>query len=325
MTHIVRLRQSGRDFPIEANETVLDAALRAGVYIQYGCSNGSCGDCKARLLEGRPGPAQPHDFRLGEPARDAGWFLACRTTAASDLLIDAREIGEPEDVPRQRITAKVARLDRHGDGILVLSVRTPRSHTLRFLAGQRVTLTLPGGQRATLPIASCPCNGLILEFHLFRNPGSPFPAAAFETLHQGDRVELDGPSGTFTLADDSPRAQLFLTFEASFASTKSLIEHAISVDEDRPRRLLWLARDRACHYLANLGRAWADSLEDFRFIPILIAPGDWDRALEATLDQLNEMPDADIYVCGPSALTAAAGIRLADHAARGALYLDPQD
>lgn len=325
MTHTVRLQRGGRGFLIEAQETVLDAALRAGLSLQYGCSNGSCGDCKARLLEGRLGPIQSHDFPLGEQARAEGWFLACRATAASDLLIEAREVGQPEDIPRQQLTAKVAKLQRHGDDILILNLRTPRSRTLHFLAGQRVMLTLAGGQTASLPVASCPCNGLILEFHLFRDPDSDFAVTAFDELRQGDRIQLDGPSGTFSLDDDSPRAQFFLTYEASFATTKSLIEHAISLDEDRPRRLLWLARNSDCHYLANLGRSWADSLDEFRFIPVLIAPDDWQHALEAAHNQLNEMDDADVYVCGPSALTERAATVFSEHAARGALHLDPQD
>ncbi|MCB1736436.1 MAG: 2Fe-2S iron-sulfur cluster binding domain-containing protein [Gammaproteobacteria bacterium] len=322
MTGIVRLLRSGHEFPVEPSETLLEAALRAGIYIDYGCSNGSCGDCKARLIEGQLGSRDPHDFPLSESARAEGWFLPCRTHAVGDLVIDAKEAGQAADIDRQLLSAKVAKLERRSENILILNLRTARSRTLRFLAGQRIRLTLPGGSSHSLPIASCPCNGLILQFHLFRDPDSAFSIAAFETLRTGDIVELDGPFGEFTLDDDSPLAQLFLTYEAAFATTKSLIEHAISLDADRPRRLVWLARSDDCHYLANLGRSWADSLDDFGFTAHIMSTDDWASGVAAAISQLQALSECDIYVSGPRGLLAASIQQLAPH---GVLHLDQPD
>ncbi|WP_174950209.1 2Fe-2S iron-sulfur cluster-binding protein, partial [Burkholderia lata] len=43
MTFKVVLTQSGRQFEVEPDETVLAAALRQNVHLPYGCKNGACG------------------------------------------------------------------------------------------------------------------------------------------------------------------------------------------------------------------------------------------------------------------------------------------
>ena len=322
MTGIVRLLRSGREFPVEPSETLLEGALRAGIYLNYGCSNGSCGDCKARLIDGELGVSDPHDFPLGESVRAEGWFLPCRTHASRDLVIDAQEAGQAADIPRQQLSTKVTRLERHSDNILILHLRTPRSRTLRFLAGQRIRLTLPGGVWHALPIASCPCNGLVLQFHLFRDPDSGFSRTVFEDLRNGDAVALDGPFGEFTLDDDAQRPQVFLTYVAALATTKSLLEHAISLDTDRPRRLIWLARSGDCHYLANLGRSWADSLDDFGFTPLIVNADDWASGIAAVNAELASLPESDVYISGPRGLLDLAAQRIT---AGNVLHLDQPD
>ena len=54
MTFQVTVQPSGRQFTCEDDETVLAAAIRAGVGLPYGCKNGACGSCKGKLLEGSP-------------------------------------------------------------------------------------------------------------------------------------------------------------------------------------------------------------------------------------------------------------------------------
>ncbi|NDI21067.1 MAG: CDP-6-deoxy-delta-3,4-glucoseen reductase, partial [Burkholderiaceae bacterium] len=53
MQYQVELKKSGRTFMVEEDETVLEAAIRQGVQLPYGCKNGACGSCKGKVLEGR--------------------------------------------------------------------------------------------------------------------------------------------------------------------------------------------------------------------------------------------------------------------------------
>ena len=53
LSYQVELKTSGKKFSVEADETVLEAALRQSINLPYGCKNGACGSCKGRLLTGK--------------------------------------------------------------------------------------------------------------------------------------------------------------------------------------------------------------------------------------------------------------------------------
>lgn len=326
MTFRVRLQPSQHEFDCEPGDNLVDAALRSGFSIDYGCSSGSCGDCKARLISGQLQNCRPHDFRLTEQEKADGWFLPCRASAASDLVLEAHEAGSVRDIPMQQIDAKVTKLDRRGEDFMILHLRTPRSSTLRFMAGQRVDLTLPDGHQHRSPIASCPCNGMQLQFHLFRVSDGAFAQSAFKTLKPGQKVHIQGPHGRFTLDDESRHPLVFIAFESSFAATMSLIEHAISLDPDRPMQLFWLARTRHCHYLANQCRAWQDSLERFEYHPMLTEESGFAQALEQITKQITAQIDparVEVYITGPVELSRLAATQLpAQGVSSDRIYLD---
>ena len=52
MSHQITVQPSGRQFVAEADETILDAALRQGLTLPYGCKDGACGSCKGKVLAG---------------------------------------------------------------------------------------------------------------------------------------------------------------------------------------------------------------------------------------------------------------------------------
>ncbi|MDP3123887.1 MAG: 2Fe-2S iron-sulfur cluster-binding protein, partial [Thiobacillus sp.] len=64
MSAHVTIQPSGHEFFVDGNDTLLEAALRNGVSLNYGCSNGNCGDCKARLLSGEVKKVHAHDYVL---------------------------------------------------------------------------------------------------------------------------------------------------------------------------------------------------------------------------------------------------------------------
>lgn len=313
MTVKVRLLPSGHEFPAEPGEPLLDAALRAGLAIRYNCNSGSCGDCRARLVAGELGEVLHHDYVLSERQRADGQFLLCRAAAASDLVIEAVEARSAADVPVQRIATQVCRLARLSDDIMEVHVCTPRSKTLWFLAGQHVTLNLPGLAPRNKSIASCPCNGRVLQFHVRHAPGDPFAEHVFTRLKARDSLEVEGPFGDFVLDEASSRPILFIAFETGFAPIKSLIEHAISLEMNQPMRLYWIARRPADHYLANHCRAWQDALDDFDFTAIAgDTGGDGQTASEQAMARAAqriaaEHPDLggfDVYMNGPETLFA---------------------
>ena len=49
----VTIKNSGHTFDVRPSQTVLQAAIEAGINLPYGCRNGACGACKAELIAGK--------------------------------------------------------------------------------------------------------------------------------------------------------------------------------------------------------------------------------------------------------------------------------
>ena len=183
-----------------------------------------------------------------------------------------------------------------------LSVRTPRSGGLRFLAGQGVTLSFAGMRLKTLPIASCPCDSVQLRFHIRRRVDDPFSEFVFERLRRGRELMLHGPSGDFTLDEASDRPLVFIAWESGFAPVGSLVDHAIQKDENRSIDLYWLSAIPEGHYLSNYFRAWRDVLDDFRYHSIDLQPAGNER-LESVIERIvrvhASLMSSDFYLAIP--------------------------
>lgn len=321
MSYTVRIEPTGHSFTALPEETLLEAALRSGININYNCSNGSCGDCKAQLLAGDV-ESIPADYRFTSQEKNDGYLLLCSSRAASDLVIAAQEARSPGDIPLQRIPTKVAKIEARGEDIRILHLRTPRTKTLRFLAGQHAGLQLPGDGSLDSPLASCPCNGMQLQFHFRRQHGSPFLDRLFNGLKSGDTVDLEGPFGDVTLDDDARRPLLMVAVGEEFAPIKSLIEHAINLDLREAVRMFWLADEATGHYLENYCRSWEEALDDYRYIPFRIASAEPDSAeiqylLESIAREVPELAKVDIYVAGPRPFQREMQTQLVERGADG--------
>lgn len=73
----VVFRVAGRDHPVvvDPGETLLDAALSAGVELPYSCAMGGCGACRVRVTSGEVALDEPNCLSADE--RAAGWALTC--------------------------------------------------------------------------------------------------------------------------------------------------------------------------------------------------------------------------------------------------------
>jgi CDP-4-dehydro-6-deoxyglucose reductase len=291
----VTLHPSGHEYWLEGNDSLLEAGLRAGLALNYGCTDGKCGLCKARVVTGRVIKTLNHDYVLSEAEKGMNYILLCSNTAANDVVIEALEASDESDIPLQELTAKVKSVEFPNQDLLLLHLQTPRIQRLRFLAGQSVTLTSPQGRSINLPIASCPCDDRNLLFHVRRKADNPAVAALFQ-VHKGDEIQLQGPQGDFLLDEDSPRTQLFLAHETGFAPIKSLLEHAMARDTGKNMYLYWQVQEQAGLYAHNLCRAWHDALENFHYHGAVSEP-----AVEHLLAQHPRLKDCDVYVAGPLA------------------------
>jgi len=295
----VKIIPSGHDFFVEGTESILDASVRAGLHLAYGCYSGNCGACKARLLSGEVWKTREHDFVLSEREKQMGYIIACSNTAVTDLVLEAAEALSVEDLPEQEIRASVRKIERIGDELIELEVQTPRTRTLRFMAGQRALLTLEDGAAAELPIASCPCNARHLHFFVRRRRGDPFCEQIFgRDMHHGQLITVKGPSGRFVLDEESAEPAVFVAFGDGIAPIKSLIEHAVSIDIVESYHLYWMVAAADAQHQANWCRAMRDSLDNFAYTPL--ADSNPAEAITRILADHRDLDRRRIYVAGPS-------------------------
>jgi CDP-4-dehydro-6-deoxyglucose reductase len=306
MSAHVQVQPGGREYFVDGNDSLLEAALRAGLSLDYGCSSGSCGKCRARVVSGQVHRTRHSDYVLTAAEKNAGVVLMCCNTALGDLVIEAREAHGAADMPLQSIDARIKSLSPLGADVRLLHLQTPRSNRLRFLAGQSVSLSLGESLSASFPVASCPCDDRNLQFHVPRRAGDAFAERVFGGLKGVDAVRVEGPRGTFVLNEESHRPLAFIAGDSGFAPIKSLIEHAMALDAAESIHLLWVAAGDGGHYLDNLCRSWSDALDDFRYTPLT----DDETALLQVLRDHPRLVECDVYVAGPAPWAGAAEFQL---------------
>lgn len=309
MSYKINLLPSEHTFTAEPKESILEAALRSGVNLNYSCNSGGCGECKARIITGEYEEIHHHDYVLKESEKLQQQLLLCSIAATSDMVIEAAEALGVQDIHQQHINAKVARIERIGSDYVVLHIRTPRTKSLRFLAGQSVRLVNSAGSEKTLFIASCPCNGMILQFHLHRQHSDVFTDYVFNSLQVGEALEIIGPDGAFTLDETSQRSVVLVAESTGFAPIKSLIEHAIALDRPQSMQLYWVAVENGGHYQSNYCRAWEDAFDMFVYTPLFMpAIGDKVHAMESlTSNIIARSPiesEMDLYLSCSSELSS---------------------
>lgn len=305
----VTVLPSGHDFFIDGPDTLLEGALRSGVPLNYGCSGGNCGLCKARVVSGQIKKTRHHDYVLSDAEKAQGYVLLCSNTAVTDVEVEASVAGGVQDIPFQEISATVKSLSLLNPNMVLLHLQTPRSSRLRFLAGQYVNLRLGKSLSADLPIASCPCDDRNILFHVRRMSGNLFSDYLFERLKNNEVVEIAGPEGEFILQEKAERAFHFFALDGGFAPIKSLVEHAMSLESDEAINLYWIGSSEESIYLPNIPRAWDDALDNFHYIRLVfghdlatltaIREEALVKLVQGVINERPDIGDGDIYIAGP--------------------------
>ena len=301
---------------------MLEAAIRAGLNVDYGCNSGNCGRCSAQVLSGEIEKIRHCDYVQSAAGKAQRKFLMCSYTAVSDLIVDA-QLGDWDTViPEQSLRVKVRDLKKCREDLCIVSLRTPRSQRLRFFAGQYARLSGAGFEQADCSIASCPCEDQRLEFHIRRSDGT-LSQYVFNDCRIGDELQVTAPFGDFLFSENVQRAAMLVAFETGFAPIKSLIEHVTGQEQEVPLYLYWIsAADKP--YLDNLCRAWNDAFDHFHYTSLQL-DADCDQALYGCAQNLAQERTTlcidDVYMCTPRSLgDVIAGVLAAQEAEPAHLF-----
>ncbi len=296
MSAQVTVLPTGQTFEVMGDETLLEAGLRAGLSLPYGCSNGTCGQCKCRVTSGQVVKVHPHDYVVPAAEKREGYTLACAYTAVGDISIEVPLWGVA-DIPEQTIVTRVRAVERLSAHRVALHLLTPRAERLRYLAGQQIEITV-GGVSRIVPGAGCPCEERRLEVHVPCD--GTFDRATIDSLKPNDEVTVRGPFGEFVLDDRSECPVLLVSSGPGFAPIKSLLQHALSL-EHAPRITLCRLADADGFYQDNLLRSYAAALDHFHYAPLPQG-----RALSLALDDIV----AELRGIAPVGLAGASGLEV---------------
>lgn len=313
MSFQVTLQPSGLGFPASADETVLEAALAAGLLLPYSCRDGACGVCKSKIVSGEIDLGRAGESALTPDEREAGMALLCCAIPRSDLVIEARQVSRAGEIQVKKLPCRVQKITRAAADVIILEIRLPASEKFQFIAGQYIDFLLADGKRRSFSIANAPSTADVLELHIRHVPGGFFTTHVFEKLKEKDILRFEGPLGGFRLNENSTRPIILLAGGTGFAPIKSIVEQAIATGNTRPMTLYWGSRDRAGLYQFDLARSWEAKLPGFRFMPVLSdSPvGDaWEgRTGLAHLALIEDLPDLsghEVYACGSPAMIESA-------------------
>ena len=299
-------------FAADADQSVLESALAAGLLIPHGCRNGACGACKGRVITGRIDHRNTAESVLPATERESGYALLCCAVPCSDLVLEVSSVRRAGDVPVKKLPCRVQLLERVAPDVMKIELKLPAGEPFQFYAGQYIDILLADGQRRSFSIANAPDEQGSIELHVRLIDKGVFTGHVFNGMKVRDILRFEGPLGTFRLSD-APLPVIMVAGGTGFAPIKAMIEEMIRRDVQRSVTLYWGARTQSGLYMDKLARHWETQLTGFRYIPVLsenIPEDGWSgrRGLvhEAVLADMADLSDHEVYVCGAPAMIDAA-------------------
>lgn len=262
-TYTIQVEPLGTEVTCREDQTVLDACLREGIWLPHACTHGTCGTCKAEVLDGEVDFGDASPYALLESERDEGCALICVAKPRSDLVIEG-EVDAEEGVdvhPVRDYRGVVETLDDIARDVRRLVVKLERP--LSFNPGQYVLLDVPGGEQRPYSVASTPADPTRIELHVKRTPdGLATDGWVFKSLAVGEQVSLSGPYGRFSFRPARTQPILLLGSGTGLAPLKSMVRH--------------IAETEAEHEVVLYhGVATKDDLYDRDWFEALEAEHDW--------------------------------------------------
>ncbi|MEP7043881.1 MAG: 2Fe-2S iron-sulfur cluster-binding protein [Dokdonella sp.] len=304
MSHTVTLQASGLHFTVEAGETVLQAALRAGLAFPYACPGGVCGSCKATLISGECVYLRGPPTAASSAVERRQQVLLCQIRPTTDLVIAVGEVASGADIQRRLFTMEVVSKAQLSDDVIQLTLADMGGDRMRRLPGQYLHVLLGDGRERAFSIANAPHDDHSIDLHVRRVVGGGFTSSVFGTIEPGSVLRIEGPIGSFVPREDSERPILMMAGGTGFAPVKALIEHFLHIRTRRPITLYWGVRVPADLYLREMVERWARDIASFRFVAVVSQAGqaeDLRSGLvhEALLQDHPDLSGFDVYMSGP--------------------------
>ncbi|GEE03674.1 oxidoreductase [Gordonia spumicola] len=317
----------GRSFECGSTDTLLRAALRAGVAATYECNSGGCGTCKFTLTSGEMHQLDPDAAGLTPRDKRKGKMLACQSVPLTDCEV-ALQAGDAwfadQSTPGVR-SGRVTRVRHLTHDLREMTLTAPGA--AEFLPGQFAMLTVPGapihrgspdgaprGLERAYSMSNLPNDDGQWQFQIKRVPGGAVSGIVVDDLDIGDEVLIDGPYGHAHLKD-SGRDIVVVAGGSGLAPMVSVVrglaERADAVD----RRIDFYYGGRTPVDMCAI--EFVDEVRDRVARVELVEAVSMDDAddgwtgprgfIHALIDHdtVDGLADRDIYIAGPPMMTDA--------------------
>lgn len=317
MTYSLTIEPLGATIEVAEGQTLLDAALRQGIYIPHACGHGLCGTCKVQVSAGEVDHGAANPFALMDVEREEGKTLACCATLHSDATIEADIDEEPdaEVIAVRDFAATVDRAEMLTPTIRGLWLRLDQP--IHFQAGQYVQVHVPGveGGRA-FSIVNSPAEvertGTI-ELNVRLVPGGAATTWLHGRLAAGDTLRVSGPYGRFFVRKSARLPMLFMAGGSGLSSPRSMILDLLEGGATEPITLVYGQRTRDELYYDEQFRALAARHANFTYVPALSDEpegSDWSGARGFVHEVARSHCGGNFagrkaYLCGPPPMVEA--------------------
>ncbi|GAA1861705.1 FAD-binding oxidoreductase [Asanoa iriomotensis] len=317
--HRVRFEPVGIEIEVDEEQTVLRSASEQGLMLMHGCKEGQCAACKSFVLDGDDIELDRYStFALPDYEKEEGFTLLCRAHVYEDVTIELLNFDEEmirSGLPIQNAVAEVVSIDPVTHDLRHLVLRLIEPADLTFFPGQYVDIAVPGtdATRSFSMANTSSREGGRLEFVIKVYPDGLFSSFLDGRLAVGDRLDLTGPFGVFTLREGHDEDIVFVGGGAGLAPILALLRSMAERGIDRRAVFYYGARRRRDLCFVDELKALEDKLPNFRFVPALSEPSDdegWEGEVGLITDVVKRheqnLSRAHAYLCGPPPMVEAA-------------------
>ncbi|ENQ7699106.1 CDP-6-deoxy-delta-3,4-glucoseen reductase [Salmonella enterica] len=293
MSHIIKIFPSNIEFSGREDESILDAALSAGIHLEHSCKAGDCGICESDLLAGEVVDSKGNIFGQGDK------ILTCCCKPKTALELNAHFFPELAGQTKKIVPCKVNSAVLVSGDVMTLKLRTPPTAKIGFLPGQYINLHYKGVTRSYSIANSDESNGI--ELHVRNVPNGQMSSLIFGELQENTLMRIEGPCGTFFIRE-SDRPIIFLVGGTGFAPVKSMVEHLIQGKCRREIYIYWGMQYSKDFYSA-LPQQWSEQHDNVHYIPVVSGDdAEWGGRKgfvhHAVMDDFDSLEFFDIYACG---------------------------
>ena len=281
MPSTILLLPSEQRLSVEAHESILDAALRAGLNLPHSCKGGHCSSCRARVLAGVVRYPGERPLGLAEHEERAGYALLCQARPAStSVTVEVSEQRPPApDIEVRSLPCRIERTTLLAPDVMAVFLRLPASEEFSYAAGQYIDVMLSQQRRRSFSIANAPHQDALIELHVRRVAGGEFTDQLFCGAKERMLLRIEGPLGQFWFRDDSSRPALMIGGGTGYAPLRAMLRERLSRGDRRMFYLYWGGQSATDLYEHEQVLAWCARHPNLQYVPVIsgqAASDSWD-------------------------------------------------